>query len=57
LEFFVIPDGTIEKIDTLLENLQPFLKSESKIEAVIASDYHYKLSTLRFILNILPDGK
>jgi hypothetical protein len=57
LEFFVVPFGSIQRIEEIQAEFVPYLHSEIKIENAIAVDCFQKLGDILFILKLLKNGK
>lgn len=55
LEFFIVPDGSVEKIDKILEDFRPYLKSDNKMEVAIAADCFNRVSGIKYVLNLLKN--
>jgi hypothetical protein len=57
LESFFGKETDTIYLDMLCSRLQPFLKSENKIENAVAMDYWNKLQTLIYIIDQVIYGK
>jgi len=57
LEFFDVPFGAIQRVEQIRDELEPYLKSENKIEVAIAVDCFHKITEFLFILKLLKNGK